>query len=306
MAQPGSASRGFSGRILYVQEATPGTEPTNPAYVKFSDFVQSVELSMDPKDTEYRDIGSYDVQQIVQGVLEYGLKVTYLLHINRATQLNDAVARLADTTVQSSTIEVSLNQVGTTPSYFTFSGCKPETAEVKCDVGKAVEVTITYKALSCTTSNTAPAIGTGSRETAALGSLSTFAASTITRGGSQVGFITRSAKFTITNKLTIEGTDGQQGPKFLFEGGRDAKGSVDISVDDGGKALWDLIVNGTEAAILFQMGATSSGAPTYTFSNARFEKANVQVKAGDAYIKTSQAWVNRGSGGASGITIGTA
>ena len=296
MAQPGTASRGF----LSVVETVPGTTPANPALIKFSDFVQSVSVSLDPANQEYRDIGDFDAAALVAGLPVYGVKVSYLLHVNRKTQLDDAIDRQSDNSLKSLTLEVALNRDDATVGYFTFTGCKPEDVQVKVEVGKPTMVEVTYKALANSRATAEPSVGSGSRETAALGSLSVMSATTITRGGSALGYITRAAEFRVSHALRIEGTDGQVNPKAIFEGIRQVTGKADISLDDGGVALADAVMAGTAASVVFNLGA--AGAPKFTLANVQYENVEIALGASDGVVITGVPFRARGSGA---ITTGT-
>lgn len=270
-----AATRHFSGRILSVVETTEGTTPTDPDYIKFSDHVSEVSLGMGANFEEYRDIGSYDVASFLEGLSEYHLKVTYLLHTDRADQLNAAIDRLANNDLESHSIEVSVDRDGATPGFFTFAGAKAESVDVTLQVGKAVEVTISYLALSGARASAEPSVGTGSRETAALSTVAHFKTSTITRGGSDVAFITRGAKLNVAHELTPEGDDNSAEPAFISVGNRKVSGTVDMSIDDGGSALADTAMDGTAADIVFDMGTT--GAPSLTASNAHWKDFEITL-----------------------------
>lgn len=302
MAQPGTASRGFGGRVLSVVETTPGTTPTNPALIKFSDHIQSVSLSLDPQFKEWRDIGDYDAASFVAGLPMYGLKVSYLLHTNRKTQADDAMNRQADNTCKSQTIEISVNRDDATVGYFRLLGAKAEDCQVKGTVGDAILVEVTYKALSATRATVEPSIGTGSRETAALGALCTFATSSITRGGSALGYITRSAEFRVSHALQVLGTDNQVDPKAIFEGERQVTGKADISLDDGGVALADAVMAGTGATVIFNCGG--AGAPKFTLNNVIWENLNIDLAPDQGVVLPSVPFRARSSGSGA-LTTGT-
>jgi hypothetical protein len=305
MAQPGSPSRGFGGRILSVVEATPGTTPTDPALIKFSDYVQSVSLSLDPQLQKYRDIGDYDVATFVAGLPVYGLKVVYLLHVNRKTQVDDAAIRQADNSLKSQTIEVAVNLDGATPGFFVFKGAQADDVQVKEEVGKPTMVEVTYKALACTRqASTSPiTLGSGSRETAALGSLSVGSASSITRGGSAVGYITRAAEFRVSNALQVIGTDNQTDPKAIFAGGREVTGKMDITIDDGGVAIADAALALTGATVVFNLGAAS--APKYTLYNCVWENLELPMGVQEGVIIQGVPFTARKDASNPAIAAGT-
>lgn len=288
-----AVTRGFGGRALWVDEATEGTTPTNPAFKKFSEHVSSVEVSMDPKHELYYDIGSYDPASFVQGLPEYGLKVTYLLHTDRKNTMDDAINRQSNNTLKSKTIEVSAGLDDATAGYYTVTGAKPDSVSVKFEVGKPIEVTETYKALGIARSTSAPSIGTGSRESAALGALCVGATSAILRGGSAVAYITRAAEFTVSHGLFVEGTDGQAAPKAIFEGRREMKGSVDITLDDGGVAIANTVMAGTEATMSYRFGA--SGAPKVDFTAVRFDNFAIPLDASEGLVKRGMTWTAKGA-----------
>jgi hypothetical protein len=300
MAQPGTVSRGFGGRILSIVEATPGTTPTNPAFIKFSDHVQSVSMSFDPQLKEWRDIGDFDVATIVKGLPMYGVRISYLLHTNRKTQLDDAINRQADNSVKSQTIEVSVNRDDTTVGYYRLLGCKAEEANVKFAVGEPVTVEITYKALSATRTTSEPSIGDGSRETAALGALCHASTSAITRGGSALAYITRSAEFKVSHALEAFGTDNQTDPKAILEGIRQVTGTADITVDDGGVTLADAVLAGTAATVIFALGG--AGAPKFTLANVQWSNLEIPLSAEQGFVLTGVPFIARGS---AAITTGT-
>lgn len=294
------ASRGFGGRALWVLETTEGTTPTNPVYKKFSDHVQSVALSFDPNLEEWRDIGDYDAASLESGLPVQGVKISFLLHTNRKDPVDDAVARQANNSVKSYSIEVGVDIDGAAPGFFTLLGSKASDVTVKCEVGKPTMVEITYSSLSSSRVTSAPSVGTGSRESAALGALTRFKTSTIRRGGSAVAYITRSAEFKVSHKFDIQGTDGQTQPKAIFEGGREVTGKMDISIDDGGVALSDAVMNGTAASVEFNLGST--GAPKFTLANVQWENLEIPLDAERGVIITGVPFRAKGS---AAITAGT-
>lgn len=300
MAQPGTASRGFGGRLLSVVEVTEGTTPADPVYIKFSDYVQSVSISLDPQLEEWRDIGDYDAASFVAGLPAYGLRVSFLLHTLRKTQLDAAVNRNANNSVASHSIEVSVNRDGTTVGYYTVKGAKADEVTVKGEVGKPTIVEVTYKALSIARATVEPTIGVGSRETAALSALSVFSASSITRDGSALGFITRSAEFRVSHSLEAHGTDNQTNPKAIFEGIRQVTGRADVTLDDGGVALADAVMALTGAAVVFNLGA--AGAPKFTLVNVVWENLEIPLGATDGVIIQGVPFRARGQ---ATITAGT-
>lgn len=301
MAQPGTASRGFGGRILSVVETTPGTTPTNPALIKYSDHVQSVSVSLDPALSEWRDIGDYDAVSFVAGLPIYGVKVSYLLHTTRKTQLDDAVNRQADNSVKSHTIEVAVNLDDTSIGYLVLQGAKADKATCKVEVGKPVMVEITYKALHYSTSQVT--IGSGSRESATLGGLAVMSASAITRGGSSLAYITRSAEFSVSHGLKPEGTDGQTDPKAIFEGIRQVTGTADITLDDGAATIAAAVTGLTGASVVFSLGTT--GAPKYTLANVVWDKLDVGINEKDGAIFANVPFRARGAAGSPGTAITT-
>jgi len=289
MAQPGTVSRGFGGRVLSVVEVTPGTTPTNPALIKFSDHVQSVSMSFDPQLKEWRDIGDFDVASIVKGLPMYGVRISYMLHSGRKTQLDDAINRQADNSVKSQTIEVSLNRDGSTVGYYTFLGCKAEDATTRGGVGEPVTVDITYKALSVTRATSEPSVGSGSRETASLGALCHGSTSSITRGGSALAYVTRTWEFKVSHALEALGTDNQTDPKVILEGIRQVTGTVDITVDDGGVTLTDAVLAGTAAEVIFALGG--AGAPKFTLSNVQWSNLEIPLSAEQGFVLTGVPFI---------------
>lgn len=300
MAQPGTASRGFGARVLSVVEVTPGTTPTNPALIKFSDYIQSVSFSLDPALSEWRDIGDYDAGTFVAGLPVYGLKLSYLLHTGRKTQLDDAINRQSDNSLKSQTIEVMVNGDDSSIGYLTLLGAKAEEVTVKAEVGKPALVEISYKALNY--SAAAVTIGSGSRESASLSTLSLFSASGITRGGSALAYITRSAEFKVNHALKADGTDGQAGPKAIFEGIREVTGKADISIDDGGATIVAAVAALTGATVIFSLGTT--GAPKFTLNNTVWESIEVPLSQDQGVIVTGVLFRARSSGSGA-ITTGT-
>lgn len=278
-----SASRGFGGRVLYVEETTPGTTPTDPDYKKLSDHVESCTVSLDPATKEYRDIGSYDVASFILGLPAYGLRVGYKLHTDRFDVVDGGVDRQADNSLKSYSFEVAVNLDGTTQSYYTFKGGKVESTSLRGSVGEAVMVEHTIKALSVSIVTSEPSVGTGSRETSALGALSVYSGSTITRGGSAVAYITRAFELSVSHSLSVEGTDNQTDPKEIFEGARQVSGRCDITIDDGGKTLADTVLAGTEAAMTFAFGST--GALEVGLTGVRWQNLDIPLDTQEGCIK---------------------
>jgi len=279
-------TKGFQGRILLVKETTFGTEPTNPAYKRFSDYVQSVSLSGNPRLVQLRDIGGYDVKEFAKAVKEFGLTVEFF--VQRDTEIKDMVVRGTDNSLPSWSIELvpDLNQ--TTKTYYVLTGCKPNSVELSVEGPDGVltaSVEFIVKNVTTSQSTTERNIGTGSRESAIGTAVFNFVGGKVERpSGTAFAYITRSFSATIDNGLSAM-PDYQAADviKAILEGPRKITGTASVALEDGGKTQWDNVMAAQAADIVLYFG-TVTGNPKWTFSGAVFDSLEFELSADSGEI----------------------
>jgi hypothetical protein len=277
-----------------VLETTFGTTVTNPDYLRFSDFVQNVAPTGDAQRQSIRDWSDEDVQEFVNGIKKFGLTVEFI--VQRATQLEDWIERDTDGRLKSWQVELSINQLGTTKTFLTLNGCKPNSVEVSTEAGDVpFRCKVEFMVKSVTTSATEPTIGTGSREAAIGTTPYTFIGGTLERpSATAFAYITRSVTVTVNHNLgelpDINETAGEY--KNFAEGIREVSGSADVAVEDGGKVQFDEAMTGTENDLELYMG-TTSGDPYIKVTDVQFPDASFEFSDDEGSVFFSRSWVGK-------------
>lgn len=282
----------FQGRIIMVEETIFGNLVTNPAYLRFSDFVQSVGITGDPQRQDIRDWGNIDIQEFVNGIKKFGLTVEFILQ--REDQLEDWIERDTDGRLKSWQIEISVNQLGTTKAYFTLNGCKPNNVEVSAEASDVpFRCKVEFMVKDAASALTEPDIGTGSREAALATAPYTFVGGKLERpSATDFAYLTRSVSVAIAHNLTELPDINEDTFKNFSEGIREASGTADIAVENGGKAQFDEAMTGTENTLELYMG-TTVGDPIITITAVQFPDVNFEFADDEGSIFFSRSFVGK-------------
>jgi len=266
---------GEEARAYYVEEATYGTTPTNPAMLCIG-VIQEIEPALDPKNIVLRGIGSRNVKAIRRGLRHIDLKVAY-------TPQNWGFFNYARS-LKSTSIEVYYEKTSGIVS-LNHKGCKVDRAKVDVSIEDPVKVTIDLLGQDV-------AVGTAkigaSYETEPTTSPLTGSDCSISKAGVE---ITRFSDFgfEIVNNLKRQPVIRATTPyliKSLPERNEVLQGS--IRADFESKAELDDMLGDSEFTLLFNIGGTN-----FSFTNCKWRSSRLPTKIEDTVAQTLE-WEAKG------------
>jgi hypothetical protein len=165
-------------------------------------------------------------------------------------------------------------------SYYEIAGCKPSTVRISSTHNAPYTVSIDFLAKSIVTIADASA----DIPTELTGVLLQFNVAgeiiksggnyVITKaGGDRFAFITNSIEVTIENQLTSYSDHDSLVKDYIVEGTLDVSGSVDISLDGGGAAHIQEVLDQTDFGILIHMGG--AGCPQIVLPGCKWKNGDV-------------------------------
>lgn len=276
-----AVGRNFDGSIEYVVESSYGAGAgTNPTMKAVSDFIKNVTIGVADEHDILRTISSQNVVDYFKKPRDYTLHIEYI--VQNKDFLEDILTRSSGE-INSLFFDIGVNKSQTTPSYFRCAGCKAKKVKIEGKNGETWTVTADFSVKEITTSTSPINVGTGSHASPIGTSALTFnVAGSISYGGSEVAYITDSISIDIDNGLQDLWDVGSLTKKSCVAGALSITGTCDITLDDGGKTLFDNIINGTTNSLIVNMGAT--GSPKLTLSGVRFKSLEIPQDIGKGVI----------------------
>lgn len=275
----------FQGRALLIKETVFGEEPATPAYLRFSDYVNRVQVGGDPQRTPLRDIGSAGIVDFLNGIEQYTLTVDF--DVQRDDQLEDMVVRGSNGKLASWSIEIAVNKDDdTVDAYYSILGAKPNSVTINADVGGSLKASVEFFCKSIIPVAVEPTVT--SREGALGTAVYSYVTGDLERPlATAFAYITRAWSATINNNLTRLPDVGEATYKAFLEGAIGLEGSADIAVEDGGKAQFEEAMLGTENdLVIFFTGAT----PKWTFVKAQFPNATFEFSSDSGEVFFDRSW----------------
>ncbi len=261
-------TRGQQSEIRYVEESSPGSTPSNPAFKLFSTQTKRIAPVVDKELLEGTDIAQLDVEEWIHEQETYEIQVEFLMQ--RPDEVQKFAERQSDNTPRSFTLEWIPNADASTTHYIRLKGFRPQSIDLNGAVGSAWSVTVTFVGENIDTPTTTdPGIGTGSREahSSISDTINTFAGAEVQQGGATWAAIVNNVSVTIDHGTELEHTSGQQAPAEVTYGHRTITGSADLAFEDGTKPLFDETDNETEFTVNIPWG-TSTGDPQWDLTTA--------------------------------------
>jgi len=266
---------GEESRAYYVEEATFGTTPTNPAMLCIG-VIQEIEPAVDPKNIVLRGIGSRNVKAIRKGLRHIDLKIVY-------TPQNWNFFNYARS-LKSTSIEVYFEKTSGIIS-LNHKGCKVDRAKVDVSIEDPIKVTMDLIGQDV-------AVGTAkigaNYETEPSTNPLTGSDCSISKAGVE---ITRFSDFgfEIGNNLKRQPVIRATTPyliKSLPERHEVLQGS--IRADFESKAELDDILGDTEFTLLFNIGGTN-----FSFTGCKWKSSRLPTKIEDTVAQTLE-WEAKG------------
>jgi hypothetical protein len=256
-------------KIYYVDEASYGVTPTNPAMLSVP--AESIEPTVNPNNIKLRGVGSIDLQAIKKGLRAPSIKIAYPLPSDSPINfLQYAKAELAKSlSIQLLYYKGSFSAASDIISLL-YSGCKIQSTTVQCSIEDVIKANM--ELLSQDVSVGTAKI-TGATYSDYAGAIP-FYDSYVKKDTSTLERVT-DWKFTIENNLkqipVIRNPNGNI-LKYLPYRYRDLTGEVVFEFET--KEEFDDIINDREFTLEFGLG----GACKAVFSNCKWENASTPTR----------------------------
>ena len=264
---------GAIAKAYYVEEATYGTTPANPAF-QWIGVVQNVEPSYDRSLIKLRGIGSRDLSYIIKGLFKAEISFEY------AFQTKDFLAFARD--LNDFSLEVFTDD-GTTIHSYLHSGGMINNVEVSASVNNLVTVkpTIIAKNVTINTSHPSGATYSGS----AITPYTWYDTQVEIPSGTVIDGVT-DWSFRINNNMerypVITTTSGDL-LKYLVERQREYSGELTVAYMSS--TLMSALTSATEQATL----KITIGTNTFTFNNVKFDTGRLTIRPTDV-IPQKLSW----------------
>jgi hypothetical protein len=307
MANPTTIAKPFHGTIFYSLETGYGLGLAVASKLPISKYVQNVRIGTGDKHNAIRGIDSPLVKNLMMQTNEPELHIEYNPQVGD-TLIDDVVDRGTCNILQSLAFAIGVStctvpgEIADDTSYFEVRGCKPSTVKIASAHNEPYTITIDYLAKSVITYNDTEAATAGigndvdmtTQPTALTGIMCQFnVAGEIQKSGGDylintdhLAYITNSIDITIDHQLTGYTDHDSINKSYLVEGTMDVSGSVDITMDGGGKAHIREVLNQTNFTIVVNLG-TVSGSPIITLANCKWDSGEVTPDIGGETVMSS-------------------
>jgi hypothetical protein len=249
-------------RVYYVDEASYGLTPANPAMLSVP--AESLEPAMNPNNLKLRGVGSVDLQAIKKGLRAPSLKIVYPLPSEAPTNF---LQYAKDELEKSLSVQLMYYKgvfaSATDVISLLYTGCKFQKLQVECSIENVVKATAELLAQDLATGTAKISGATYADYAGAV----PFYESYIKKDTTVLDRVT-DWKFTVENNLkqvpVIRATNGHI-LKYLPHRHRDLTGEVVFEFES--KEEFDNVVNDAEFTLEFGLGGSSKA----TFSNCKWE-----------------------------------
>lgn len=253
----------FMGEIYYEVEASYGAGFSSATLhaSPISDFIQDVRIGSGDRHAKIMGFDSPLVKELLEQCKEPTLHIEYHLQYGD-TFFDKCVDRTGSCcTLPSFAIEVGANTCTGLPaaaqSWYYFKGCKAGVVKIASSKNNPYSITVDLEAKSVVTASTSA--GTAPSD---LGTpLCAFnVAGTIRNGvGANMAYFVNSIDLNFNHNLSPYTDHDALEKELLVEGELAASGSIDITLDEGGKVHMGQVLSNEAFAICVKTGSAAAG-----------------------------------------------
>lgn len=269
-----AATYGFQAELRYILESSEGggvPDSGGEVLKLLSDSLAQCSLSVNTNTEGLRDLGSADLVGYVQGVTEFTLTTRSRLQNVAAvyTFLQDLCTRQSNGRLKTFALELNTASDATTEAFYTIAGAKPDEVLLDVDQDGLFVLEVTWRPLTVTRATSQPVLASTTRQSSIGQAYWPFTGAKFeSPSGTALAYAVRKGGFRCRHNLEAIKNAGTTTVKTFAEGARDLAFVGDITVDDGGKALVDAAIAGTEADVIIFVGQ-SAGNPKITLGTTR-------------------------------------
>lgn len=291
----------FQGDVWYYVESSYGSKPTDAeTALPISCKVQDVRYGIGDKHKELRGFNKPNACHLLEQCSDLTLHLEYIPQCDD-TLIEDVCNRTAEYKLQSLAFVLETNDeiINTADrSSFLLYGCKPKTVRISSSINNEYIIAIDFSVKeyeSCASDSgglsdglTAPSALTGDY-------LAFNVAGSITKDATAAAYITESIDITIEHNITDKYDHDSLVKQYAIEGAYDVTGTVDISLDEGGRDHVTEILNQTEFELIVNLGG--SGCPRITIPNCKWKSGEVDVNTSGDILADSAPFTGKPTDG---------
>lgn len=288
----------FSGIAWYTVQSAYDSKPTSgDTELPISCKILDMRYSIGDKHKELRGFDVPNACSLLEQVSDLSLHLEYIPQCDD-TLLEDVANRTAEMKLQSLGFVVGVNQHLTTTadkSSYLLWGCKPKTVKVSSTINTEYIITIDFsvKEVESVSSDTNTF---GEVPTALTGAYLAFnVAGSIAKSAGATAYITESVDININHNLIDKYDHDSLIKQYCIEGAYDIDGSIDISLDEGGRVHMNEILDQTEFDITVTMGG--AGCPVITIPDCKWKSGELDVNISGDILADSAAFTGKPSDG---------
>jgi hypothetical protein len=291
----------FQGDAWYYVEDSYGSTVTNDdTALPISCKIQDMRYGIGDKHKELRGFDKPNACHLLEQCSDLTLHLEYIPQCDD-TLIEDVCNRTAEYKLQSLAFVLETNDEITTMddrSSFLLKGCKPKTVRISSSINNEYIITIDFSVKevdSCASDSGGLSDGL-TKPTALSGDYLAFnVAGSITKDGTDFAYITESVDITIEHNITDKYDHDSLVKQYAVEGAYDIGGNIDISLDEGGRAHAQEILNQTEFDVVINLGG--SGCPRITIPNCKWKSGEIDANTSGDILSDSAPFTGKPTDG---------
>lgn len=273
--------RGFDFDIEWLNESYYGSGITLTDTTKtVSDIIHDIRITPNNSAEPVFSVSDVAAADTIYTNEEYTVRIEYELQ-DTSTAANSllkyGITRNASNDLDSVAFSVQIGD-----KYYEFQGGICNTVEVRGEVGRPIIVTQEFFCNDCVDPSTS---FPGDTHASAFNStIAVYGGATITKGGSAIGYGTRSFALTINNNAERVFKEGSPTASQIVAGKLDISGTIDVFIEEDADTQWGWITGKTESNIVIDPGLTNYPATGITLTNAVFDTTDFPLNNSDATL----------------------
>ena len=267
-------SRPYEGYLAWWLEGTYGDDTNKSTASDVAEVINAARFETGEVNRYYRSIDSFKISKTTQSIIDYMFHLEY--HVQHDDELAKYLFALdGNDHVYPLGFELGVNTSGTTAGYYLLKGCVVKTAELNGSEGEGWIVTADFsvKDVASYTSKQS------SVSTTVTGDLCMFnVAGSVQADAADIADVLQNFTLRVDNNIDDIWSIGNRYKERAIRTAVDYTGTCDISIDDGGKAHFDDVIDhATATSIIVMLAGTGSGAPKLTLTNTRWDSGIVNA-----------------------------
>jgi len=274
--------RPFQGDVyFYVEDGTYGSGDVSIWSREISDVIEVARMETGDVNRYYRGIDSIYVSKATKTNTDRTFHLEYLIMDDDV--LLDYLVDRSGGKVTSLGFIVGANTDMTSETWWEMKGAKCKNVEISGSTGEAWKVSADFSVSETTVFSTQPtAQGKSTPSSSLSGDICMFnVGATIKADGNDIAYVTDSFSVTVNHNTQDLWNVGSREKTNVIESALDVTGTCDISLDDGGEAHFQDVIDSDKASSIVISTSGTSGAPKITLTNVRWDSSSIDISPGN-------------------------